>query len=405
MQVDPNGDVRPCCMMTPVPTAIVGNINSHPLEVLWNSPNMKSLRANFLAGTRDSRCNICHTLDDAGLESFRATYQSHITKKFTGINNAIACTSVNGECDVFNLEYWDFRFSNFCNYKCRSCGPSHSSAWQTDAVKLGWANGPSTTQPITWLDSADHRVHMLEKHIDNVKEIYFAGGEPLLMEEHTRVLDLLFSNGRTDVTLRYNTNLSTLKYKHHDILADYWGKFDKVIISGSIDAIGTKAEYIRAGTKWGTVDKNIRRLVAASKVENSNISLSFNVTISTFNILYLEELVDYFISVGAIEDLNNYTSRPHTFWFNPVFSPKPMCIKNLPLDAKARVRYLFTDYDSRLAKKYDITYSFFTDLYPILDQDADPACIEEFKKMTLKLDAVRQETAETSIPEIWEYYK
>lgn len=402
LQVDPNGGVRPCCIMQADSSTILGNIADTSLEELWNTEQMKSLRKNLLSGTRDDRCKVCNELDDANLGSFRQGYQTHIAPTFPGIPNAIKNTSPDGTCNTFNLEYWDFRFSNFCNYKCRSCGPGYSSSWHADAVELGWITEPKTAKPITWLSTTDSRIQLLEKHIGIVKEIYFAGGEPLLMEEHTKVLDLLLAAGRTDVRLRYNTNLSTLKYKQYDLIDDYWSKFKNVEISGSIDAMGPRAEYIRSGTNWDVVDKNIRRLVSA--LGDSISILTFNVTISSLNVMYLEELLDYFISVNAIKDLTQYNKRPWQFWFNPVFTPEYLCIKNMPQSAKDEVKVIFNNFDERLKKERGINYSFFTDLYPILDQEADPAKMEQFKTMTTKLDELRNESAADVIPELWRHY-
>jgi organic radical activating enzyme len=50
-------------------------------------------------------------------------------------------------------------------------------------------------------------------HIDYVEQIYFAGGEPLLMEEHYRILDELVQRKRFDVRLIYNTNFTHIKLK------------------------------------------------------------------------------------------------------------------------------------------------------------------------------------------------
>ena len=59
----------------------------------------------------------------------------------------------------------------------------------------------------------------LEPYFGVVEEIYFAGGEPLLMEEHYRILNRLVDDGRTEeVTLKYNTNFSTMAYKKTNVL-------------------------------------------------------------------------------------------------------------------------------------------------------------------------------------------
>ena len=70
--------------------------------------------------------------------------------------------------------------------------------------------------PVFWED--------IEKHIDSVQEIHFAGGEPVLMEEHWRLLDILLEKGLTNVKLKYSTNATVLTYKKRNIL-DVWKQF------------------------------------------------------------------------------------------------------------------------------------------------------------------------------------
>ena len=45
---------------------------------------------------------------------------------------------------------------------------------------------------------------------------YFAGGEPMITEEHYIIPQELIKKGKTNTTLRYNTNASTIRYKKYD---------------------------------------------------------------------------------------------------------------------------------------------------------------------------------------------
>ena len=55
-------------------------------------------------------------------------------------------------------------------------------------------------------------LELLQPHYDCVDEIYFAGGEPLVMPEHYQILDKLLELGRTDVNIRYSTNFSKMVF-------------------------------------------------------------------------------------------------------------------------------------------------------------------------------------------------
>ena len=89
----------------------------------------------------------------------------------------------------------------------------------------------------------------LEPHFDTVERIYFAGGEPLMMEEHYRILKRLIKMGRSEVVLIYNTNLSTLNLKKDSVL-DLWPQFDRVVIEASLDGSGERGEFVRKGLVW-----------------------------------------------------------------------------------------------------------------------------------------------------------
>ena len=75
--------------------------------------------------------------------------------------------------------------------------------------------------------SIDDIYTILDQQIDNVEEIYFAGGEPLIMDEHYYILEKLIAKGRRDVRLRYSTNLMKIKYKQWDNI-ELWRHFDSV---------------------------------------------------------------------------------------------------------------------------------------------------------------------------------
>ena len=106
-------------------------------------------------------------------------------------------------------------------------------------------------------DNPDFLKEIIEQ-VPNFKTAYFAGGEPLITEEHYILLEEMIRTGASNtVSLRYNTNLSNFKFKDKDILS-LWKHFKKKIdIYASVDHYGERAEYIRHGTNWATVEENL----------------------------------------------------------------------------------------------------------------------------------------------------
>ena len=147
-------------------------------------------------------------------------------------------------------------------------------------------------------------------HLLHAQEIYFAGGEPLVTEEHYLLLDCLIKN-KVNPTLRYNTNLSLLKFKKYDVL-EMWSKFSSVEIMASIDGVGELGEYIRSGLNWKQFEENCLILK-----NHGHIKLTISPTISILNMNHVVDLIDTCLSkefVGMNDFYFNILDRP--FYYN-----------------------------------------------------------------------------------------
>ena len=296
LNFEPNGKVVPCCL-TSHHNYFAGDLNKQSIEEIWNSSNMKNLRKQFLAGEEPEICATCFDREKVTGESGRIFHN----REFKNVINIIPeITKPDGTCTTMELKYWDFRFSNLCNFKCRSCGPRYSSAWVPDAKKLGY-----TDQEKVWnIEAVDDKTNFdfLKDQVQHVQKVYFAGGEPLMMPEHWQTLDLLVENKRFDVKISYNTNASTLSYGKKNAL-DYWKQWesDKIEVWPSIDEIGERAELIRSGTVWHKVEDNLRELTTLD-----NIIVRPGMTIGAWNVRRLPVIINHLIELGVIRKKNNY---------------------------------------------------------------------------------------------------
>jgi MoaA/NifB/PqqE/SkfB family radical SAM enzyme len=296
-----------------------------------------------------------------------------------------------------NLKYWDFRFSNLCNFKCRSCGPRYSSAWVPDAKKLGY-----TDQEKVWtIESVENKtnVDFLEDQIDNVKRIYFAGGEPLLMDEHWQLLDKLVEKKRFDVKLSYNTNASTLVYGKKNVI-DYWKQWElgKLEVWPSIDEIGERAELIRSGTVWTKVEANLVELA-----KHDNIILRPGMTIGAWNVRRLPIIINHLTELGVIKRhpvIHGYINY-NNFFFNLLDHPKHYHVSILPDDYRNDTIAELEDFIANYNKKYttDIS-SIFTQIIHELKQPFNLEAAKKFIQVSAKLDNLRNEDTFKTIPEM-----
>jgi hypothetical protein len=159
--------------------------------------------------------------------------------------------------------------------------------------------------------------------LGDVKRLHFAGGEPLFMDEHYKALEHLISIGKTDVTLSYNTNFSTLRYKKYDVVS-MWNKFETVDVWASLDGMGAQGDYQRKGQKWEKIEENIRTI----QRDCTSLLFGVNVTVSMLNILHIPDFYRYMVEQKLVEPqrLNLYL----------LFDPSYMNITNLPLAIKQK---------------------------------------------------------------------
>lgn len=280
---NPDGSILPCCYYYRFKKDF-GNIDDAEFSELYNGELFKELRLKLLNGEKPDECTKCFGREALGRGSMRTRYNATKWAKET-IREIPSITNEDGSLNKIKIKYWDVRFSNICNMACIMCGSDFSSKW---AAELGLNKETKVLKNF----EKSKTYQFIDDNIENVEEIYFAGGEPLIMDEHYYIMDKLVELGKTDVNLRYNTNMLKMEHKGKNVL-DYWkiwkGNLD---IAPSIDAIGSRAEYIRYGTDWNKVDANLKTLV------NLGLKVEPLVAVGIHNILHLEDLYKYFLSIG-----------------------------------------------------------------------------------------------------------
>jgi len=313
----PDGRAYPCCLGES--DHPVGNLHTNTMQEVWNSDAYKSMRKNMLEDKPCAECTKCYEQENHGFTSMRNSTNKHFGHHI----NIVDDTKSDGTFEDFKLRYYDVRFSNLCNFSCRSCGSIFSSSWYNEETKLyGKRKDPQI------MIAGRHEDDMWEQllpHIPYLEQIYFAGGEPLIMEEHYRLLKELVRQERFDVKLIYNTNFSRLNLKDEDVL-DYWRLFDSVSIGASLDAMGPRAEYIRKGTRWDDIVRNRERMIEKCPKVDFYVSS----TVSLYNVLHVPDFHQDWVSQGLI--------NPQDWNINILQGPDRMRIDVLPQQYKDQVK-------------------------------------------------------------------
>jgi sulfatase maturation enzyme AslB (radical SAM superfamily) len=222
-----------------------------------------------------------------------------------------------------------------------------------------------------------------------VEQIYFAGGEPLLMEEHYQILDELVRRKRFDVRLIYNTNFTHTDLKGRSVF-EYWKQFDSVAVGASLDASGIRGEYIRKGTDWAVVEQNRRDMLAICP----EVDFYISPTLSIMNAWHLPDFHKEWVAKGLIraQDLNvNILQDPAHYSIDIA----PAAYKAV-LTAKWRshIEWLRPlDPLGRATQGFESAIAFMnaTDNTPLIDT---------FWRKTYELDSIRKENILDVIPEL-----
>ena len=236
----------------------------------------------------------------------------------------------------------------------------------------------------------------LKPYLDDVTEVYFAGGEIIITPEHYECLDYWVENDLCDqVELTYTTNFSTLSYKKSIDLMEYWKKFPQLKIWASLDAHGKVAECIRSGTDWDRIVRNIREV----KEQVPHAQFQITPTISIWNIFDFPDFWDYMVDNGFIDV---ETSSPR---FNLATNPWYANIMILPQSTKRRLAELYRVYQERHKDNHAIYNGFKMIIYNLTVGDENKGGILEFKKFNEELDSYRDEKFEDIVPAIKEVYE
>ena len=425
----PNGDMRLCCTANASGAGenhTVGLIKnqdgSHanfgkvtPLEA-WNNEFMKNVRTTMLNGEIPASCKGCFDEESQGIVSKRLwETASWMNDEGVDIEELIHQTKEDGTVPE-RLQYLDLRLGHTCNIKCVMCSPHDSSKWVTDWQKLiPVLQDDNVKSQLRW-DKKEFNNKWYEKgkfwdelyaQIPNLKQVYFAGGEPLMIAEHKKFLEEIIRQGyEQNILLRYNSNGILVD----ENLIELWSKFKKVKFAVSIDAIHERDHYIRFPTNFADVERTLHML------DNTpdNIHVSMATAVQIFNIKHLPDFMKWKIkqnfrkmNVGLVSGvlMGGGLVNMHL-----VHIPTFLNITILPEKDKQEVREIFAEFKQWLWDNYTQDDDFWKEnpygwrrwegLLEHMDSQDNSHLLPGFKEYVNKLDAIRGLDAAKVFPEL-----
>lgn len=372
LYVGPDNNINPCCVANH--RFPIGNAKNDTIDSIIHSEKADQFRHWMTQGYRPLACGPCYLNEDNGLPS-----------------NRLPCDPLSQKINITSL---DVRINNICNFKCRMCSEYFSSAIQQETIQLYGKNAVLGHEQIS-LDTVlstekkDFYQKILPYLTKGLKEINFAGGEPLLAIEHYQMLDQLLGIGNTDIQISYNTNLSTLTYKNFNVI-DYWNQFNDVTVGASIDASDRVAEYVRHGTEWTDITENILLI----KTFAPKVKLQITSTVGFLTIENLIQLQTKWINQGLfkIDDLK----------LKVLVAPDYLSPAALPVHHKKRLTAIIQNHINWLGETS--LASLWQDVLQFMNNNDYTHSLNDFRHRTCVLDNHRKESFLDIFPEFQDLY-
>lgn len=361
----PNGDVRLCCTANASGAGLedekeVGlvtkdgirlNLQAQTIEEIWNSEFLRKTRLEMLQGKIPKSCTKCFEEEANDIVSKRQ-WETIVWRERLDIDGIVSGTDDAGYLPV-DIPYFDLRLGNLCQLKCIMCSPHDSSSWIKDwksqyplykTIELKTDQKWDIDFNYTWYQKNSF-LSSLKKQSQNVKELYFAGGEPLLIPEHYKILEFMVQTGNAkNCILRYNSNGLELPEK----IFELWDHFKEVKFNFSIDAIGERNNYIRYPSDWNVVVSNLKRLDDTP----ANITVNIACAVQLFNVLYLSELTNWKLDQN-FKKINLPPYGAGLIGTHLVYLPSYLNVRVLPLKIKKLVEISINDFCQGQSSNYE----------------------------------------------------
>lgn len=284
------------------------------LKKVWDGPERNALKKCVETDTPITGCQTCYNAEANGQESRRQ-----------GSKRLYEEYHKDTEIDLEGPQGLDYSVGNLCNLKCVICGPHNSSQWIPDYQKLHPTRSIELFQYKKYEQLEIDDVELLK----NLKSVHFhGGGEPLLSENHVRLLSKIHKiKGLSDVRVFYNTNGT--KTVSDDILK-LWEKCKLIEIYFSIDDVGQRFEYQRTGIQWKELESNLDWYYNNMP---HNHMFNINCTWGYLNFFYLNEIYDWWkekFSCNRYQDPTNliFQKATRTFALNHVSQDTYSALEN-----------------------------------------------------------------------------
>jgi hypothetical protein len=425
----PNGDARLCCGSNAsqatkgiLDAGLVKKENGDPanfgketLMSAFNNDYMKDVRKTMINGQIPLSCAKCFEEENNGITSKRVWETMYWEQQGIDLTDLIERTESDGTIPPI-IRYLDLRLGHTCNLKCVMCSPHDSSKWTQDHNKLvSKTKSPIVLQQISW-NSKDFNNTWYERpelweeifdQIPNIKQLYFAGGEPLMIKEHRRFLEEIVRRGYNDqITVRYNSNGVLID----DEMIELWSKFKEIRFAFSIDAVTDRNHYIRYPVNWKEIES------ALDKLDNTpdNIKVGIACAVQIFNVKHIIDFAKWKIGKNY-KKINRFKFAGHEVGggiinMHMLYIPTFLSARILPKEEKEKLAKDLVEFKQWLWDNYTQDDSFWkinpngwnrwASILKFVQAEDHSHLLPDFQEYVANLDNIRNTNAKTIFPEL-----
>lgn len=261
-----------------------GNINEQPLDQLLLSNEILEIKQDLLNDKPNSNCQHCYN---------STTKQEHFDLR-NHYNPMFSSSQIDyDDLTSFKLHGIDLHWDNTCNFKCVYCNPEQSSL-------IAQEQGLQPNRVDN--NNVDKIIELVVENQYDIKEVYFSGGEPLLVKNNEKLLSQITNE---NLPIRINSNISHAN--HSNRVLNQLKRFKNVLWTVSAESSHERFEYTRSNGNWEGFIDNLRLIKSLGHQTRLN-SVFF-----VGSAAYLFDTLEYFITEHGIKDItiNQLYNHPY----------------------------------------------------------------------------------------------
>ena len=397
--VNLGGEVQLCCTAEEFDNSHIRDDTGHRINItdglsdkqIGGTRHMRDIRQTMLKGAWPAACERCRLTEQTGGCSRRQAENRHFESHVPWI---LENTDEQGFAPL-RIRSRDYNLGNLCNLRCRMCHPRASKLlldeWNEAArPRLRISDKQAAEyENMTWYNN-QQLWDDFTAHCRDLEHLHFAGGEPLIIPEVLKALEICVNEGVAgNIELTFNTNATKIPPRHREL----WPQFKTVNLLCSIDAYGPLNDYIRYPAKWTRLAHNLD--IIDQHHEELNLgSATLSVTVQIYNIFHLHELIEY--CQGRFKFIRTIPNLVH------LSIPDYFNIQHLPDDLKQLAAERLQALKTRLvlAGESEGLNQIDSVLAYLGTGEHSAYLMNEFKRVTAIFDRLRGESVTALVPEL-----